>query len=300
MKPNILSFGEIIWDIYETEYFIGGAGLNFAAHCSRCGANSFLFSAVGNDELGKRATGIISELNINQKFIKHSDKATGQCIVKLDGNGTPDFKVLEKTAYDNITVSEDDISFINRTGFDALYFGTLIQKSPVSRDSLRKLCKECSFKEIVCDINLRKNCYDKESVRFCLENATILKISEEEEPLLKKLNVYSSISNSYEDISKAICSQYTQIKYLILTLGEKGSFVYCAESKKHFIKKARNVDVVSTVGAGDSFIAAWITSYLFGKSAETSTETATQLSGFVVSKKDAIPDYIFRGGVIYG
>ncbi|MBQ7900940.1 MAG: hypothetical protein IJ365_03115 [Clostridia bacterium] len=291
MKPNILSFGEIIWDIYDTESYIGGAGLNFAAHCSRCGAGSFLFSAVGNDELGKKAADIISGFNINQKFIKHSDKVTGQCIVQLDAGGTPDFNVLADTAYDNIAVSDDDISYINEIGFDALYFGTLIQRSPASRAALRKICGECSFREIVCDLNLRKNCYDSDSVKFCLENATILKISSEDELLLREFNLYSAGADSYKDISEAICAVYKQIKYVILTLGEKGAFVYCAESKKHFVKKAKSVKVVSAVGAGDSFIAAWITSYLSGRSVELSTEHATALSGFVVSQADAIPEY---------
>lgn len=299
MKPNILSFGETIWDIYDDKSFIGGAGLNFAAHCSKCGANSFLFSAVGNDELGKKTDDIIKVLDINRNLIKHSDKMTGQCIVNLDSNGTPDFKVLQNTAYDNIIISEDDISFINKIGFDALYFGTLIQRAPVSRDSLIKLCKECSFKEIVCDINLRKNCYDTISAKFCLENATILKISEEEEPLLRELNLYHCETNSLECICEAICTEYKQIKYIIFTLGERGSFVYCTENKKYFIEKAKPVKAVSSVGAGDSFIAAWITMYLSGESVEKSTEIATRLSGFVVSKTDAIPDYIFKGGVIY-
>ncbi len=32
---KILSFGEIIWDVYEDKKCIGGAPFNFAAHCAR-------------------------------------------------------------------------------------------------------------------------------------------------------------------------------------------------------------------------------------------------------------------------
>ena len=52
---NILSFGEIIWDVYPNEKHIGGAPFNFAAHAKRAGAEAFLMSAVGNDTLGQEA-----------------------------------------------------------------------------------------------------------------------------------------------------------------------------------------------------------------------------------------------------
>ncbi|MBO5060850.1 MAG: hypothetical protein J6C82_08050 [Clostridia bacterium] len=298
MKPKIISFGEIIWDVYESESLIGGAGLNFAAHCLRCGADSFLFSAVGRDELGIKAESIISDFNVDRRFIKSSDKTTGKCIVKLDEKGVPDFNVLDDTAFDNITVSDADICEVNKIGFDALYFGTLIQRSPVSRSTLKELCKRCSFKEIVCDVNLRKNCYDADSAKFCLENATILKISQEEEPLLRELKLYFANSDSPEKLAAAISGRYPQIKYIIFTLGENGSFVYCAKSKKDFQVAAKRVAVASTVGAGDSFIAAWITAYLSGVSIEESTKLASELSGFVVSRAEAIPDYTMTGGVL--
>ena len=164
--------------------------------------------------------------------------------------------------------------------------------------SLRNLCSECSFGEIVCDINLRKNCYDEESVRFCFENATIIKISDEEEPLLRDYGLYKTDDNSAENICKAISASYPQIKYIIFTCGEKGSMIFDANSKKGVVCEAKPARVVSTVGAGDSFIAGWISSYLMGESIEKATRIATELAGFVVSRQDAIPDYKLEGEVI--
>ena len=50
---KILSFGEIIWDIYDSGPVIGGAPLNFAANCAGLGAESYMLSAVGSDALGR-------------------------------------------------------------------------------------------------------------------------------------------------------------------------------------------------------------------------------------------------------
>ena len=205
MKPKILTFGEIIWDVYENGSFIGGAGLNFAAHCSKCGAESILFSAVGRDDFGKRTMDFVKDLRISCEHIKVLDKPTGQSVVSLDERGTPDFYITEDVAYDNIRLTDDDLSFINESSFDALYFGTLIQRSAVSRESLKKLLSSCSFGEIVCDVNLRKNCYGADSVRLCLENATVLKISIEEEADLRKMNMYAPFCDTPEAVCKAIC-----------------------------------------------------------------------------------------------
>ena len=287
--PKILSFGETIWDVYENERLIGGAPLNFAAHAKRCGANSFMISAVGNDELGKDAISIIKNLQINERFIKTTAFPTGKCEVSLNDSGIPSYNVLENTAFDNIVVSDGDIEEIRKQAFDALYFGTLIQRNTVSKAALEKLCRSCTFKEIICDINLRKNCYNKASAKFCLENATILKISDEEEPMLRALGMYSASKEAYESIAKAITTAFPNIKILIMTLGEKGSFVYESESQRGFSFCGEKVDVVSTVGAGDSYTAAWCTSFLLGEGIMTATEKATKLSAYVVSCKEAIP-----------
>ncbi|MBE6571355.1 MAG: hypothetical protein E7656_03850 [Ruminococcaceae bacterium] len=298
MKPKILTFGEIIWDVYENDSFIGGAGLNFAAHCARCGAESMLFSAVGRDELGKRAIDFVNCFGMSCENIKILDKPTGQCTVRLDNHGTPDFCVIQDVAYDNIPITDDDVSFINRSYVDALYFGTLIQRSAVSRASLKKLLSSCTFNEIVCDINLRKNCYDADSVRLCLENATVLKVSIEEEENLRQMDMYAPSCDTPEAVCRAICEMFCNIKYLLLTLGGDGALLYCSKNGEFFRAQAKKCVVASTVGAGDSFAAAWISSYLSGKDAKEATEIANTLASFVVSKTDAIPQYAFCGGKI--
>ena len=66
---KILSFGEIIWDVYENEKFIGGAPLNLAAHCSKQGADAFMLSSVGNDDLGKCALNEVKNFNVKTDFV---------------------------------------------------------------------------------------------------------------------------------------------------------------------------------------------------------------------------------------
>lgn len=299
MTSKILVFGEIIWDVYPDKKHIGGAGLNFAAHCTKCGCESYILSAVGHDELGEQAIKSAKDFGVITEFTKITDLKSGQCIVTLDEKAIPSYNVLRGVAYDNIVLDENDIAAVKQKKFDALYFGTLIQRSKTSRDTLHFLVNNCDFREKICDVNLREGCFDSDSVKFCLENATILKISDEEEPTLRSFGLYAPKDNSAEGIARAICERFAQIKHVIITCGGKGAYIYCASKLHGFFKESQKVQVASTVGAGDSFLAAWTSAYLSGSSPEEATDRAIRLSAFVVSHIDAIPSYHFKENVLY-
>ena len=290
---KIFSIGEIIWDIYPDKQVIGGAPLNFAAHASLCGAESALLSAVGNDTLGDDALKALCDFGVSTKYVKRAEQATGQCLVTLDKNAVPSYNVLRGVAYDNIVVTDEDITSINAEKYDALYFGTLIQREPVSRKAVQEVVNRCAFKEIICDVNLRPNCYDRDSVEFCLKNATILKVSIEEEPILRSFGGYSPIGDNVEDIARALCNSYDNLKIVVLTLGKEGSYAYDARDGKEYHQCSVGDKVVSTVGAGDSFAAAWLTNFLSGQPIEACMKKAAEVSGFVVANIDAVPRYEF-------
>ncbi len=287
---KILSFGEIIWDVFDGKSHIGGAALNFSLHTVRCGGECRLLSAVGRDALGDEALRLVKDFGVDTGLIKRSDKDTGRCIVSVDGEGVPSYEILDDVAYDNISLTDGEIEQIRKTSFDALYFGTLIQKEEPSCRSLYRLCREVAFPEIICDVNLRKNRFDASSIEFCLSRATVLKISMEEEPELRRLGLYQADGDCLT-VAEAICGKYRQIKHLLLTCGSKGCFAYSAIDKSYFFEEAKKVEVASTVGAGDSFLGAFASAYLSGVSIREAVRIAVKVSAFVVSKTEAIPEY---------
>ena len=290
-KIRILSFGEIIWDVCRDGRTLGGAPLNFAAHSAKCGAESYILSAVGEDAYGAEARRIIEALGVRTDFLGMNTHPTGRCDVTLGAGGIPRYEITRDTAYDNVTLSESALGKVASLQFDVLYFGTLMQRSPTSRAVLEQICDQVSFGDIVCDVNLRDGCYNADTASYCLEKATILKISDEEEPRLREMGLYDTSDASPEAVAESVCRHYPNIKILLLTMGENGSAAYCAETKKLRITPAVKTEVVSTVGAGDSYLAAWCCSYLRGVDIETACKTASALSAFVVSRKEAVPDY---------
>lgn len=282
---KVLSFGEILWDIYDDNKDLAGAPLNFAAHTARHGDDAYMLSAVGDDELGKETEKIIKKWGIYADYVLAlKGKETGKCIVTTDEKSSPRYDILRDVAYD-YTASEnvpDD--------FDVLYFGTMALRSEHNFNSLKELVKTRHYEEIFVDINIRSPFYNEETVSFALKTATILKISLEELPtVLKMIRMENSVD--YKTTAKKILEKYPNLNLIIITLGENGSYTLESRSSREYSVECDKVQVKSVVGAGDSFSAAFLHRYFRGCDIQSCMEYATRVAGFVVSQHEAVPDY---------
>lgn len=286
---KLLSFGEVLWDVYPDNKYIGGAPFNFSAHFKRCGGDASLASCVGNDKLGEETVETVGKYGVGTEYISVSPaKPTGRCDVTLDENRVPSYNLIRDAAYDYIPT--DNIG----NGFDVLYFGTLALRDGFNRTSLKKLISRNSYREIFVDVNIRAPYYSEETVEFALGSATVLKISDEELPAVAQvLGITETDGKTFAEILK---NKFENIRLIIITMGENGAAAFDCVSGRYFYCPAEKVDVVSTVGAGDSFGAAFLYNYLCGKDIEACLSAAAKLSGYVVAHRDAIPGQ-FNGSV---
>ncbi len=280
---NLISFGEIIWDAFENSHSLGGAPLNLAAHVALLGGNSWLASAVGDDTLGENALEHIKALDIKTEFISvRKNLPTGRCDVTLSENNHPSYKIIENVAYDKISLP----GTLNQA-FDVLAFGTLALRSEENRETLEHILHNNSFEEIYTDLNIRPPFYSKESIEFCLANASIVKISDEELPTVTE-QLFGEVV-SCDKACALIKNRYPKINLILITLGKNGAVCYDCRCKKIYHCKAEAATVVSTVGAGDSYGAAFLTWYFKTKDIMQSMSLASKVSAFVVSHQEAIP-----------
>lgn len=280
---KILSFGEIIWDIYPDNKCIGGAPLNFAAHVAKRGVTSYLASAVGSDILGKDALLQLEKFAVKTDYVSTlSGKSTGTCTVLLDENGVPSYNLATDTAYDYISFPSELYGEL----FDAISFGTLALRSENNRRTLKSILDVADT--VYCDLNLRYPFYTDDTVRFALESANILKISDTELDFLRE-NILKTAETDYSYLLNVLCDAYANIGIVLLTCGEKGAYLYTSNDRKILYRMAKKVNVVSTVGAGDSFGAVFLADYLLGKSLDKCLDGAICASAQVVSHKEAVP-----------
>jgi fructokinase len=281
---KVLAFGEILWDMIEGEAHLGGAPLNFAAHVRKCGLNSGMISCIGNDALGEDAYEAVGRLGIDRELILRRNKKTG--IVKVEvTDGQPSYQILKPSAYDYIDSGRLDHKLIE--GYDIFYFGTLAQRADSSRIALGDILERHTFQHVFYDVNLRKDSYTSEIIDASLKYATILKINDEEVEEVSKF-FYEKHLN-FEQFSQQITDTYRQIQTIIITAGGEGCYIF--HGGKMTKVPSQPVQVADTVGAGDSFSAAFMVKYLKSNDVFAAAKTANKVGGYVASQSGAIPEY---------
>lgn len=273
---KILTFGEVLWDLFDTERKIGGAPLNFSAHLAKLGATVSFVSAVGNDSLGQVTLEEVKRMNIATDHIAVlNDRETGFCKVTLT-DGHPSYNLARHVAYDYIPYPD-----IAADSWDAFYFGTLASRLPESRKTRDLLLSSVKAKEVFFDINIRGNDWSYDDLISVLPYVTILKMSREE------MHVFGSDRET--EISKKLFEDYTNLNLIIITLDKDGAVVF--QRNKTYTSEKPKSKVLSTVGAGDSFSACFLYNYLKKYPISVCLERAILLSDYVVTQLGAVPDY---------
>lgn len=281
MKKVIVGIGEILWDMLPTGKALGGAPANFAYHAGRLGEEGWAVSAIGNDALGHEIMDIVNGKNLN-KIIAISSKPTGTVEVTLDAHGIPSYNIREDVAWDNIPFTAEMEELARRA--DAVCFGSLVQRM-ASRESVMAFIRAMRDDALkVFDINLRQHYYTKDIIEESLQLADILKINDEEIRVVAGL-----LSLGADDTAacRELIGRYG-LKLVILTKGEQGSEVITLD--KVIPQAAGKCVVVDTVGAGDSFTAAFVVSYLRGDSLADAQRLASDTAAYVCSCKGAMPE----------
>lgn len=282
MKQIIVGLGEALWDCLPDGKKLGGAPANFAYHVGQFGFDTIAVSAVGNDRLGDETIASLEAKGLKYMMPRVS-YPTGTVQVTLDDNGIPTYDIRENVAWDNIPFSPEleDLAHNCR----AVCWGSLAQRNVVSRDTINKFLdtapKDCLK---IFDINLRQNFYTKEVISESIKRCNVLKINDEELVVIGRLFGYPGLD--MENKCWLILGKYN-LDMLVLTCGVNGSYVFTPGSVS--FQETPLVDVVDTVGAGDSFTGTFCASILSGMSVKDAHALAVKVSAFVCTQSGAMP-----------
>lgn len=280
----VVGIGEALWDVLPEGKKLGGAPANFAYHVSQFGFKTKVVSAIGDDRLGDEIVAHFLEKRLDT-LIERVDYPTGTVQIQLDDAGVPRYEIKENVAWDNIPFTDKLKHLAECTS--AVCFGSLAQRSGVSRRTINAFLESMPSGEgryKIFDINLRQNFYTKEIITHSLEKCNVLKINDEELVTISKLLGYADADVQKQ--CRALLMQY-QLDMLILTCGVKGSFVFTHEDTS-FVDTPK-VEVADTVGAGDSFTAAFISAILKGKTVKEAHQLAVKVSAYVCTQNGAMP-----------
>ncbi|MEI0486462.1 PfkB family carbohydrate kinase [Brachyspira intermedia] len=287
---NILTFGELLYDVYDNVSVIGGAPFNYSLQLSRLLSKDDklkFITALGNDDYSKDALSFIDNENIDKSLIQTlKDYGTGKATVFLNEKKVPDYIIHENSAWDNIEYNSN-IENALKESYDLFYFNILSQRNEKSYNTLKNIFKNINAKYKVCDVTFRKNYYTKEKIKESLEFINILKINDDELAVIKEL-FYPSMPNDNELLLKAINKDFN-IDYIFLTLGASGASVLY--NNEYIFNPSNKVNVIDTVGAGDSFCAALSYAILRGLDINNVLKFASSVSEEMVQVKGGTARY---------
>ena len=260
-KPKIVGIGELLWDVLPAGRRLGGAPVNFAFYAQEQGAEACIVSAVGQDASGDELLGGIAALGLGVRAVQRNAHPTSTVEVTLDAAGVPAYRIREQVAWDYIERTAEADAAV--AGAAVVCWGSLAQRNAVSRRTILALVDAAPVGCLrLFDINLRLNYYDERIVRDSLERADILKLNEDELPVVAR---FFGLEGAAERVVAQLVERFS-LRYVVFTEGGRGS----------------------RVTAADAFTATFAASLMQGLPMEECHRRAVAVAAFVCTRHGAI------------
>ncbi|PIR21421.1 MAG: carbohydrate kinase [Deltaproteobacteria bacterium CG11_big_fil_rev_8_21_14_0_20_47_16] len=284
MPHTIVGIGEFIWDIFPTAIEPGGAVANVLQHAHHMGEDAILVSRVGDDEFGKRFFNMWHEHGLTTDYVTIDPTLpTGSVVINHHPNGDATYSRIPPIASDFIPYT-DELKRLAQTA-DAICFGCFGQWGNVSRETIQAMLTQTNPSCLrVVDINLRPGRYTEHLVLSSLEEASVLKLNDDE---LKIVAGYLNLHGDLETQIKTIIRQF-DLKLVALTRAAEGALLITHDNKTDS-HPGIPVKIVDTVGAGDAFTAALVAGLLKGLPLSKLNDFANRVGSYVCTQLGAAP-----------
>jgi fructokinase len=262
---------------------LGGAPFNFAYRVRALGHDSSIVSSLGTDRFGDRAYEAAVKLGVDTTLVQRTAAfPTGTVKIWFDEHKNPDFTIIPGVAYDNVEITEELLAAVAEA--DCLCFGTLAQRAKKSRETLYALLEAAGKALKFYDINLRKECYSRETIAYSLDRADVLKLNEDEARELAKM---FGVPTSLHGFCSAMIDRWS-LSQCLVTLGDKGVYAESAAEGSVYLRGYK-VRLADSLGSGDAFSAAFVDATLRGEPFCEACQLGNMLGALTATHDGATP-----------
>jgi fructokinase len=232
----------------------GGAIFNTAIALGRLGIPTAMFSGIGDDQFGQTLLSGLKDSNVDISKIVVADRPTTLAFVHLV-NGSAQYSFYDENSAGRGLTSEDLPTDLEEVS--ALYFGGISLASLPAADSYRALAeRESSKRVIMLDPNIRPGFIKdeaayRERLAAFLSIADIVKVSDEDLDWI--VGRSENLSDQVAQLRKFGC------RYVIVTRGAESLMLFGPDHLE-LSAPTQKVEVIDTVGAGDTFNAGFLAS----------------------------------------
>lgn len=215
-------------------------------------------------------------------------QATGVVDVQMAADGSHRFHIRSDCAWD---VIEAGPALAAIAGLDAggwLYSGTLALRSPVSRAAGLALLRAHPGPKYL-DLNWREGHVTRETAMQAVALADVLKVNDEELAMLAQWLGRTAAAHSLDEAAHFVLERVA-LRTLLVTCGPAGAVAFSGDGVRIAEAPARHVvQLVDTVGAGDSFSSAVLAGLLRGWDMGTTLARANEFAGHICEVRGAVP-----------
>jgi fructokinase len=286
-SARILVLGEALIDVFPDREVVGGAPFNVARNLAALGAYPLLVSRVGAGPAGELVLGQMRRLGMPVHGMQRDrEHLTGRVRVSLV-DGEPQYLVEPDAAGDWIE-AEPATACVRAARPALAYFGTLAQRSSLSRVAIRQ-CLTASPALRLLDINLRGIEGEREVAAESLDLADVLKLNESELHTLARW--FEPARQGSESASARALMAAFSLQRIVVTRGDQGWSCFEAGSRRMLEGPSPKVAVADAVGAGDAFSAVLLLGELRGWNLESTLLRAAEFAARVCTLHGAFdPD----------
>ncbi|KQT45236.1 carbohydrate kinase [Aureimonas sp. Leaf454] len=257
-----LSCGDALFDVFAEpspdvsqialNARVGGSALNVALGLARLGHPSAFFTKMSGDLYGRRIRAYMQREAIDQRFLIETTRNTTLAMVSLSESGSAEYSFyIEGTADRSIEASEVPASFPQ--ALQAIHIGGSYStvSEPTASSLAALIAQEKAQRFVSYDPNIRASIQPdldvwRDRVAATVPEVAMVKASEEDLEQLYPGRTSDAVLSDWMDKGIALG---------IVTRGEHGALAYAASGIQSSVDGVA-VDVVDTVGAGDTFQAA--------------------------------------------
>jgi fructokinase len=240
MLPRMTVQGEAAFAPY-----VGGAVFNSAIALGRLGAPAGFFSGLSSDLFGGQFREALGASKVSSTYAHTSPRPTTLAFVRLT-NGQATYTFYDENTAGRMLTIED----LPKLGseIEAMLFGAIsLISEPAGSAYEEFMRREHDSRVMMLDPNIRPNFIPDKAkhlrrIREMMAMADIVKLSDED------LNWFDE-AGSHEDVIRNWLDRGP--KLIVVTHGAEGAIGYSREHKVTVVP--RKVEVVDTVGAGDTF-----------------------------------------------
>lgn len=265
MKAPRFSGGDDEVEVEDMKISLGGAASNFAIGLSRSGVDVGIMARIGYDAYGEFAAIKLEEEGVRTDRLIRISEPTGLAFIAVDGEG-------ERSIYSSMganaqfELEKEDVEYIKGS--------KMLHITGMYKELVQEAVKHAKF--ISLNPGTALSSYGVDELKGIIQESNILFVNQKETTLLTGKD-YHEGAQDLLDMGVAM---------VVITCGKYGARLYAPDETIY--SPTKEVETLDTTGAGDTFAAGFISSYIKDEELEKCLKTANQLAGSCVGSLGAV------------